>query len=229
MRVVNPYFYKCLDGSYTVDTGLKESYHSRQGAVSESLYVYIECGLKYVLKRSSRSSVRILEVGLGTGLNLLLSYLLLRRYSIEVQYDALEPYPINQEMLSFLIEKTKEVYKRPYLKLMENNEKNEVKFEFMTVKKINEKIGDFLFKNGYDLIYFDPFAPSYQPEIWSSHMAKKLYHLMNIGGVMTSYSVQGKFLRFLRGAGLYPSKLKGTLGKRHCLRVFKWPIKGEKN
>ena len=60
------------DGSHTLyREDIDETYHSRHGAVQESLHVFIDKGLKEVEK--SKNEVNILEVGFGTGLNTLLT------------------------------------------------------------------------------------------------------------------------------------------------------------
>jgi len=64
----------CLtgDGSYTLYVpSLNEHYHSLNGAIGESLHVYIQAGLMPLLK--DHTSIHILEIGLGTALNLVLT------------------------------------------------------------------------------------------------------------------------------------------------------------
>jgi hypothetical protein len=61
----------CLtgDGSYTLYVpSLNEHYHSLNGAIGESLHVYIQAGLMPLLKH--HTSINILEIGLGTSLEL---------------------------------------------------------------------------------------------------------------------------------------------------------------
>ena len=58
------------DGSHTVFVqGLDEPYHSTHGALQESMHVFIKQGLLTV----KEPSLRILELGFGTGLNALLT------------------------------------------------------------------------------------------------------------------------------------------------------------
>ena len=47
---------------------LKEVYHSRKGALTESQFVYINEGLKYWSKESSNAKCRVLELGYGLSL-----------------------------------------------------------------------------------------------------------------------------------------------------------------
>ena len=60
------------DGSYTLYVPeLDEHYHSVKGALTESQHIFIEMGLKH----SPVAEPRILEIGLGTGLNAFLTLL----------------------------------------------------------------------------------------------------------------------------------------------------------
>jgi len=66
---------KTADGSNTIfNSEVGEHYHSKHGAVQESRHVFIKTGLSYFSENNSAAtSVSILEVGFGTGLNFLLS------------------------------------------------------------------------------------------------------------------------------------------------------------
>ena len=58
------------DGSHSIySSKFKESYHSLNGSISESQHVFIKNGLKTVHKEN----INILEIGFGTGLNVLLT------------------------------------------------------------------------------------------------------------------------------------------------------------
>ena len=60
------------DGSHTLfNHSLQETYHSRHGAIQESVHVFIQNGLHYAT--ANKTSLNILEVGFGTGLNALLT------------------------------------------------------------------------------------------------------------------------------------------------------------
>ena len=79
---------------------LKETYHSRHGAQTESTYVFIEKGLQHWQEKNPNTNqVRILEVGFGTGLNAFLTY----RYAVENQkqifYETLEKFPLDENLL----------------------------------------------------------------------------------------------------------------------------------
>jgi tRNA U34 5-methylaminomethyl-2-thiouridine-forming methyltransferase MnmC len=85
------------DGSHSIYIPeLDERYHSAYGAVQESKHVFIEMGLKYIAKQ--KSEINILEIGLGTGLNALLTFIEAQQLATTVNYTALEAYPVSVEM-----------------------------------------------------------------------------------------------------------------------------------
>ncbi|MBI4647059.1 MAG: hypothetical protein HY738_10840 [Bacteroidia bacterium] len=60
------------DGSHTLFVpSLNEHYHSSNGAINESLHVFIRMGFHYC----KSSQISVFEVGFGTGLNALLTLL----------------------------------------------------------------------------------------------------------------------------------------------------------
>jgi tRNA U34 5-methylaminomethyl-2-thiouridine-forming methyltransferase MnmC len=75
--------------------------------------------------------------------------------------------------------------------------------------------------NGYDLVYFDAFAPDVQPEMWTPEIFNKLYIAMKDGGILVTYSCKGDVKRALKSAGFTIEKLPGPLGKREFLRAKK--------
>ena len=83
------------DGSKTVVHPIMDvPYHSLHGAVTESNHVYIDAGL-VPLMQGGLETIRILEVGYGTGLNALLSLVAASEHHVSIQYTALEPYPLH--------------------------------------------------------------------------------------------------------------------------------------
>jgi tRNA U34 5-methylaminomethyl-2-thiouridine-forming methyltransferase MnmC len=76
------------DGSHTLRVpDLQEHYHSTFGAITESLHVFIEAGLKMF---SSKPQIVIFEIGFGTGLNALLSCIYALENNMEILYYAIE-------------------------------------------------------------------------------------------------------------------------------------------
>src|SRR4051794_19259937 len=84
------------DGSHSLlDTSLNETYHSTHGAVQESIHVFIKNGFDFFLQRKPEYEMNILEIGFGTGLNVLLTMQQAAQTNQKVQYTSLEAFPID--------------------------------------------------------------------------------------------------------------------------------------
>ena len=87
------------DGSYTLYVPeLDEHYHSVKGALTESQHIFIDMGLKH----STANEPRILEIGLGTGLNCFLTLMEAETSQRKVHYTGIERYPLDMETISKL-------------------------------------------------------------------------------------------------------------------------------
>ena len=87
---------KTADGSYTLYVPeLDEHYHSVKGALTESQHIFIDMGLKH----SAVTEPRILEIGLGTGLNCFLTFLAAEGSGRKIHYTGIERYPLSEETL----------------------------------------------------------------------------------------------------------------------------------
>ncbi|HZK08576.1 MAG TPA: tRNA (5-methylaminomethyl-2-thiouridine)(34)-methyltransferase MnmD [Bacteroidales bacterium] len=211
------------DGSHTLLVPeLNEHYHSTNGALAESMHVFINAGLEAAL--SCKSQLRILEVGFGTGLNALLT--LLHATNIPIHYTAIEPFPpdpllIEQLNYSQLLAKaeTEDFYKL----LMTAAEDNATKItEHFTLIKKREQVQQISLEAGtFDLVYFDAFAPNVQPELWEVIIFKKIYDALAPGGILVTYSSKGLVKRNLHEAGFAVERLPGPAGKRHITRAVK--------
>ena len=83
------------DGSLSLlNEELNETYHSTRGAKGESLHVFIKEGLEHWFSDKQADSIRILEVGFGTGLNAFLTALWASEHNKQVHYTAIEPFPV---------------------------------------------------------------------------------------------------------------------------------------
>ncbi|MEM8896063.1 MAG: hypothetical protein AAGC88_15905, partial [Bacteroidota bacterium] len=84
------------DGSSSIyHEGLRETYHSFHGAMQESQHVFIKAGLNHWLSQHRGEGVEILEVGMGTGLNVILTLKAQLEIGFPVHYTTLEPFPLS--------------------------------------------------------------------------------------------------------------------------------------
>lgn len=211
------------DGSTTLYVPeLNEHYHSINGALQESLHVFIQAGLEHVLE--GQSQVRLLEVGFGTGLNALLSLQHILHQQKTVQYTTLEKYPLSWDLVAAMhFEKfiqdpalmlyLPQLHKAPWeeaVALLPNFE----------LKKHQAALESHpLPAQYYHLIYFDAFAPEKQPELWTDEIFQCLYESLQPGGVLVSYCAKGSFKRSLKAAGFTLEALPGPAGKREMTRA----------
>lgn len=73
-----------------------------------------------------------------------------------------------------------------------------------------------------DVIYFDAFAPEKQPEMWTQELFDRLYVLLSVDGILTTYCAKGVVRRMLQTAGFVVERLPGPPGgKREILRARK--------
>ncbi len=208
------------DGSASISIpGMNEMYHSRKGAIKESVHVYIEHGLKM----SNKNPIQILEIGMGTGLNVFLTYLEGIKNNRVVEFHSLEPYPLIKEEWS----------KLNYAELLD--EKPEIMMgihtsiwetpieltETFSLTKFQIKLEDFSPKEQYDVIYFDAFAPNKQQDPWQIGNIQKCYDLLSKDGVLTTYCSQGQFKRNLVSVGFEVTNPVGPMGKREITVAYK--------
>ncbi|MGI4869937.1 MAG: tRNA (5-methylaminomethyl-2-thiouridine)(34)-methyltransferase MnmD [Janthinobacterium lividum] len=220
------------DGSVTLYVpALNEHYHSTHGARQESMHVFIEAGLRPLLVAGGSSYARpwrILEVGLGTGLNALLTLQANQQAPTEsfAEYDALETFPLPPAVTAALRPEWDQqgawlgrhfewLHAAPWDMPVEMT-------PWFTIQKMQQSLlTAHLPASRYHLIYFDAFAPEKQPELWTEEVFTKLYAAAAPGAVLVSYCAQGQFRRNLRAAGWLTEKLPGPPGKREMTRARK--------
>ena len=211
------------DGSHSLyDQELNETYHSTRGAKGESLHVFIQEGLEYWLAQNKSEQIRVLEIGLGTGLNAFLTALFATKQSQSIHFTTLEPYPVEASIYENLnyysIQAEKDLLTQ--IHTCSWNERHELN-SFFEFSKEKIKLEHFERNEHFDLIFFDAFAPSKQPEVWSLENLQKCYTLLANGGLLTTYCAQGQFKRNLAEAGFEVETLQGAMGKKEMVRGVK--------
>jgi tRNA U34 5-methylaminomethyl-2-thiouridine-forming methyltransferase MnmC len=218
------------DGSFTFyRKDLDETYHSMHGALQEARHVFIQHGLRELLP--SQSEIRILEIGLGTGLNALLTCLELTDFqpdnnSVSIHYDGLEAFPLPNEILaqidySIIIEDKRiaewyeTLHAAPFDETLQWT-------NAMRMHKMHNTLQDCVFeKSVYDLVYFDAFGPRAQEEMWHRDLLEKIHAAMKPNAILVTYCAKGSFKRDLKSLGFEVESLPGPPGKREMTRGWK--------
>ena len=211
------------DGSHSVAIPeMNVTYHSVHGALQESIHVYIEAGLKNVRPQEAASYLRIMEAGLGTGLNALLTLIEADKSRRAVHYTAIELFPLrNEEIqpLNYCGQLNSSHYQMIFEKIHQCEWESEIALTpFFTLFKTNKDLIDFSARQLFDLIYFDAFAPAAQPELWTKEMFEKIYTMMSGEATLVTYCCKGEVRRAMQAAGFTIEKLPGPAGKREMLR-----------
>lgn len=213
------------DGSHTIlSARYGVSYHSRFGAVQESRHIFIDAALNY--KALAQSSLSILEMGLGTGLNALLTLQESRRKGLQIRYTGVEAYPVQPEQyrqLNFIEMLQAPELEAPFRQIHEGPWGEPIAltdhFSFAKWKCLFE---EFEPEPAYDIVYFDAFAPNAQPELWEIPFLEKMYRALLPGGVLTTYCAKGSVKRNLKSIGFVVESLEGPPGKREMTRAIKF-------
>jgi tRNA U34 5-methylaminomethyl-2-thiouridine-forming methyltransferase MnmC len=214
------------DGSATLELlGHNEHFHSTHGAVQESKHIFIDNGL--ALFNQHKDKLSIFEMGLGTGLNALLTILYAQEYKLQINYFAIEAYPVEKELVEqlhyaeFLNLKEKDIQKLDILHQCEWDTKSTLFPEFIFEKRKSQLENmDFPIDN-FDLVYFDAFNPDLQPELWTEVIFRRIYMAMKTNGILMTYSAKGKVKRALKAAGFSIKALPGPPGKREITQAIK--------
>jgi tRNA U34 5-methylaminomethyl-2-thiouridine-forming methyltransferase MnmC len=201
---------------------LDETYHSKFGAIQEAKHVFIKNGLDLF---EDGSEISILEIGFGTGLNALITLLEAEKRNLKINYVGVEAYPIALD----------EIAQLNYVTQLESPEK-QVDFEKMHTSTWEEKtsinsnftltkrklsFADISDENTFDLIYFDAFGFTVQPELWNEVIFEIMYKSLKNRGILTTYACRTSIKKAMQHAGFQTLKLPGAPGKREMLKALK--------
>lgn len=214
------------DGSKTLlINGLEETYHSKHGALQEAVHVFIDNGLNLI----NSCDINILELGFGTGLNVLVTidaYLKIDEES-KINYFSVEKYPVL----------LKEAAELSYSELFSNHNVKDLSLKIhdlewevaneltpgFSLTKIEKDFFDLKSTElpPIDLVYFDCFGARVQPDLWEMELLEIVAGKMNSGGLLTTYSSKGSVRRNLIELGFEVEKKQGPPGKREMMIAWK--------
>lgn len=214
------------DGSKTLFINeLNENYHSHHGALQEANHVFIKNGLNLI----NDCEINILELGFGTGLNVLVTineYLQTDK-NHDINYFTLEKYPILESEIKELAyfqlfdkEELKNIYQKIHQTEWETSHEivkgfnlTKIQCDFFDLKNIDlPKI---------NLVYYDCFGARVQPDLWEKPLFEMVTEKMNTNGLLTTYSSKGSVRRTLQELNFKVEKMQGPPGKREMINAWK--------
>jgi tRNA U34 5-methylaminomethyl-2-thiouridine-forming methyltransferase MnmC len=186
--------------------------------------VFLESGLGYFLAQNPQPAVRILEVGLGTGLNFLLTADYAAKHSVKLEYTAIEAYPLSETLIQqtgynqFVVKDIWEGFLAKYQASLTETTSISQGINLRVQKCL---LTDFVMEGQVDVIYFDAFAAIHQPEMWTTEALEKVCRYLKPGGVFVTYAITGNLKRSMKALGFAIEKAPGAPGKREMLRAVK--------
>ena len=211
------------DGSHTVySEQFSQHYHNPNGAVAESRYIFFDqTGLLDNLRGGE--DITILEVGFGTGLNLmlLLDYILQSDAEPAIQYYSVEGFPIDHEVAQNfnypghldhpeIIPDVTAVFRR--LSPGMNT------FQLLNNLSLHLFYGMFedlqLPDTAANYIFHDAFSPDVNPDLWSGETFKKVRRFSAGDSILSTYCAASKARGAMAWAGWNVARNRGALGKR---------------
>ena len=202
---------------------LNETYHSTHGALTEAKHVFIKEGLERI---SSLKKVNILEMGFGTGLNLLVSLENNREKNQHIYYRTIEKYPVKIETvkeLEYVNNFPETTVRDSYIKAHECDWETEIDlsshFKFKKLHTDFKKAG--IENESIDILYYDAFGPRVQPDLWNMETLEIAYSFLKPNGILVTYCAQGQFKRNLKELGFEVECPSGPPGKREMVRATK--------
>lgn len=208
------------DNSYTLfSTRTQQTYHSMDGAIMESKHVYVAPALGHF---QDKNELHILEIGFGTGLNAIITFLESQKADKTIYYETIESYPIPEEIYDQLNYAEILSYdKDVFLELHRAQSDIAMTFSHFTFVKKITKIEDYVPEHFFDVIYFDAFSPDAQPELWTMEIFNKMYQALVSNGILLTYSAKGLVKNVLRSVGFQVKRLPGAGRKYHMIMAKK--------
>ena len=184
---------KTKDGSYTAFSEVAgEHYHTISGAIEEAFEKHVNAlriengmhildfcfGLGYNSIAACKDHANLQIIGLENDLKI-----------IEAMEDIEIPNILRTEFDNF----------RNIAKSMDVTDNNNNRIQILlgnALQRIDE-----LPENIFDRVFFDPFSPKKQPEMWSEEIFQKIYSKMKNGAKLSTYSCAKQIRKNMISAG----------------------------
>ncbi len=210
------------DGSKTIQIeDWDEQYHSKHGAIQEAYHVFIKHGLRLF----QNEKIDLLEIGFGTGLNALITFLEGQKLGLQIDYVGVEAYPVSVDevmQLDYCKQLEVENQYQTFLEMHKSpwEQKVEIGADFI-LEKQQKDFKEITDENLFNLVYFDAFGARVQPELWTEDVFSIMYRAMKSSGVLVTYAAKGSVRRAMQAVGFMVERLPGPPGKREMLRAVK--------
>lgn len=226
------------DGSHTVYSEAGGSYfHNPNGAVEESLEVYFQrSGLLHALQdNSGELPLSVMEIGFGTGLNLLLLANAAEEFVVQrpLHFCSVEAFPLAVEQIEALnypeflkhadqLPGLSEIFRKLHAVTESGHEIPPVRGRFGRISYCVYACTFAAFTKqplppewpAFTHIMHDPFDPQVSPELWTPAVFEALKQRSADDAVLTTYGASTAARASMAVGGWLPARAPGALGKR---------------
>lgn len=206
---------------------LDEGYHSGRGALAEARHVFLEAS-GAAARAAAGVPTAILEIGLGSGLNAIVTWAAFAAADAPLRYVGVETDPVPAAWFDRLgyagLDPTApEVV--DWLRAFANAPPGARVTLAHTARQATAMRVDALRAapgDPFDIVYLDAFSPASAPALWTEAALAHWRDQLRPGGVLVTYCAQGAFRRTLRSLGMQVERLAGPPGgKREMTRAIR--------
>ena len=205
------------EGDVPVSETFHDPYYSCESGIAESRHVFLAANR---LPERFRPGFHIAELGLGTGLNMLVAWQAFRAACPEgtLGYSAFELYPMRRAQMARALGAFPELAAEAAMFLEVWTEAGG-RFDLpgLALEVIAGDAREMLprWEGRADAWFLDGFAPARNPELWGAELMAEVARHTAPGGSFATYSAAGAVRRALGDAGFRVARLKGYGRKRH--------------
>lgn len=203
------------DGSSTLYLpSYDEHMHSLSGAYEEALLKHVyPSGIAAVQK----AAVHVLDVGFGLGYNILALLMERARRGVAgrikiISFEKEQSFLPALEKIEFNDERDA-VYctvKKAFREGVYRDDAMEISLMFGDARESIRSVGF----PGFDAVFFDPFSPAKNPELWSVDFFKEIYSRIDDAGILTTYSSAPQVRMAMAEAGFIIGRGPAVGGKK---------------
>ncbi len=223
------------DGTATLfSTAFNQTYHSVHGALAEAEHVYVHLSrVRPVLL--ARGEVSILEVGFGTGLNLIATLRCCADVAGTLTYVSMEPFPVAAQLIedmsyAGLLSGAAAGWYTSFMRSLAAASDGELvcaavrlgdlHVDLRVWRGVWSSLPDSL--TGFDAVYQDAFSPESCPELWTPACFSAVRGRLRDGqGTLSTYSCAAAVRRALTESGWRVQRVQGPPGgKREVLQAI---------
>ncbi len=221
------------DGSRTlIDPESGVAYHSAAGAASETQHVYLNnSGIGARIAESRSASV--LEIGFGTGLAMLMTLDAAIVADASLHYSAVEFSLLPAQLLRQL-KMERQVRNPPTIERFldwrsafgPTAPPGDLVWQVGESRRIvihHQNACDWVAESNevesFDAIYFDPFAPNTNPELWQASFLRAMQRMLRDDGKLVTYCVNRAIRQEMEMAGFRARRVPGPQGGKREVMI----------